>query len=197
MILNKNLFIITICFGLLQLFSACDTGEVYPPGKKIAPYCSQETIIANSKQDCSCDITFRNYIREYSFTGIKSTYVSIGPPCNQNVFKIKYINAVHDHNEPDIEFGFYLPPYSNEDFFKADTFQIDTVSIGEWKRTGGFGGPKFDVDVTFIWESVELSEGIYSGKGKFLINEEIPTSFPNYFYPVQEIPFEFCELRER
>ena len=136
-------------------------------------------------------------MHEYTYTKISSVYSHLGPPCSQNIIYISYINSVHDHNEPNYKFGFYLPTISEEEFFKPGSFHIDTISIFESSLTGGSGGPIYDVDITFIWNDVNLNEDIYSGTGKFIINKEIPTSFPGYFWPVQEIPFEFCDSRRK
>ena len=181
---------------LTIIFLGCINKDYEPPGKRLPSYCQETDFIARSKNECECSIRIQSYVNEYTFTKIESNYYSVGPPCNQNIFKIKYINSVHDHNEPDLEFGFYLPQLENKDFFKVDTFQIDTIYYGEWKATGGHGGPRYDADVTFIWDEVDLIEGIYSGKGKFIINKKIPVNYPaTYHFPRQEILFEFCQLR--
>jgi hypothetical protein len=177
-------------------FVGCNPEDYNPPGKQLPSYCDVTNTIAKSKNECACNIKIQSYVNEYTFTKIESNYYTLGPPCNQNFFIIKYINKVHDHNEPDLEFGFYLPQLENNDFFKVDTFQIDTIYYGEWSSTGGHGGPRYDADVTFIWDEVDLVEGIYSGKGKFIINKKIPVNYPaTYYFPRQEILFEFCQLR--
>jgi len=191
---NKLVFLIS-GIGMIIFLYGCYSNEPEPLGKNMPSYCSATKLIAKSYENCSCNIVFRDYINEYTFTGINSVYYQIGPPCSQNVFYISYINSVHDHNEPDYRFGFYLPMINEEDFFKPGSFNIDTISIFENSLTGGFGGPKYNIDITFMWENIELNEGIYSGTGKFIINKEIPTSFPGYSWPVQEIPFEFCSSR--
>ncbi len=38
---------------------------------------------------------------------------------------------------------------------------------------------------------VSLVGKVYSGKGRFILNKDIPSSFSGYKYPAQEIPFEF------
>ncbi len=158
--------------------------------------CSPHETIAKSFKNCNCSIQIQHYRNLYTFVKIESSYYSITPPCRQNVFKIKFTNSVHDHNEPDIDFSFYMPQYTNEEFFKIDTFQIDTMGMGAWSLSGGHGGPRYGVDVTFIWDSVKINDNIYSGKGKFIINSDIPYNLnSDYVYPAQEIPFEFCESR--
>lgn len=68
------------------------------------------------------------------------------------------------------------------------------LNYGESRQTGGQSGPRSDADVDFIWNEVKLVEGIYSGKGKFIINKKIPVNYPaTFFFPKQEISFEFCE----
>lgn len=164
-------------------------------GKEMPSYCEPTQIIASSNK-CVCNISFSNYLYytdDYTYISIESSYYEIGPPCNQNVFKIKYINSIHDHNEADYEFSFHMPRLSIEQFFAIDTFAIDTIGIYESKPTGGHGSAKYDVDVTLIWDSVSISEGVYWGSGKFIFNDSIPSIFPNYFWPKQEINFEFCK----
>jgi hypothetical protein len=187
---NTLIFIVTI-FCLLILLIGCHS-EDEQHGNYMPSYCSASKTIAKSNKDCSCRIAFKDYMYEYTYIIINSNYYQIGPPCSQNVFKIKYINSIHDHNEPDYEFGFYLPIMKEEDFFKPDTFNIDTVDIFYQHPMGGHGGPIFNVDITLIWESVSINQGMYTGRGKFIINKEIPTSYPGYKWPVQEIPFVFC-----
>lgn len=184
--------------GILLIFTfySCHTDEPEPLGENMSPYCSATKLIAQSYRNCRCNITFTDYLlHEYTYVGINSVYGQIGPPCSQNVFYINYINSVHDHNEPDYKFGFYLPILNDEDFFKPGSFKIDTIFIFENSLTGGFGGPKYNVDVTFIWDNVEYKEGIYSENGKFVINKEIKTSFSCCSWPTQEIPFVFCDSR--
>lgn len=193
----KSIILKSLIYIFLTInFFGCITEDYEPPGKQVSSYCDATKIIARSKSDCACNIKIQSYVNEYTFTKIESNYYSVGPPCNQHIFKIKYINNIHDHNEPDIEFGFYFPQLENKDFFSVDTFQVDTIYFGEWRATGGHGGPRFDADVTFIWDEVNLVEGIYSGRGKFIINKKIPVNYPaTYYFPSQEIPFEFCRLR--
>ncbi len=186
-LITGTVFLLSVC--------ACHTDESEPLGKNVSPYCSATKEIAKSFENCSCDIKFTDFMHEYTYTKISSVYSHLGPPCSQNIIYISYVNSVHDHNEPNYKFGFYLPTISEEEFFKPGSFHIDTISIYESSLTGGFGGPIYDVDITFIWDGVNLNEDIYSGTGKFIINKEIPTSFPGYFWPVQEIPFEFCGSR--
>jgi len=180
---------ILFLFVFFILFTNCEN-EAITEDKGLPEYCDPQEILAASNL-CNCSITFYDYINQQTFTSIESSYYSVGPPCNQNVFKIKYFNSIHDHNEPDIYFGLFMPQYELEDFFKIDTFQIDTVKITQKDLSGGITSPKYNVDVTLIWDSVQVDDGIYSGKGKFTINKEISSSFPKYDYPVQEIPFEF------
>ena len=174
---------------------SCKKDEPY--GYK-SPYgqCSSYKTIAKSLPNCNCSIQIQHYRNLYTFVKIESSYYSISPPCIQNVFKIRFINSVHDHNEPNIDFSFYMPQYTKEEFFRIDTFQIDTMGMGAWSISGGHGGPRYGVDVTFIWDSVKINDNIYSGKGKFIINTDIPHNlYPDYDYPAQEIPFEFRESR--
>ena len=127
-----------------------------------------------------------------TYTKINSVYSQIGPPCSQNILSISYVNSVHDHNEQDFTFNLYLPIMKDEDFFKPDTFHVDTILILEPYPYGGSAGVSWNADITLIWDSVTISQGIYSGSGKFIINKEIPSTFPKYNWAVQEIPFKFC-----
>jgi hypothetical protein len=78
-----------------------------------------------------------------------------------------------------------------KDFFKPGSIQINELDIYEESLCGGMGGPASNVDITLIWDEVSLDGSIYSGKGRFIINKDIPSSFAGYKYPAQEIPFEF------
>lgn len=189
----KKTLVALFFIPVILFLCGCQKDEPEALGKGIQPYCQPEKLIAKSYLNCYCDISFTDYIHKYTYVKITSAYYQVGPPYLQNVFYINYINSVHNHNEPDYKFGFYLPRIADKDFFKPDTFQIDTLFIFESSLTGGHGGPVFNVDISFIWLNVEINEGIYSGSGKFIINEKIPTSFPGYTWPEQEILFEFCD----
>ncbi len=194
--MNSKLSIF-LFFSLSSIFfiNGCISDDQPTPlGKNMYSPCGGIATIAKSKADCKCNIVFKDYVNEYTFTGIQSAYYKFGPVCKQNMLFIKFFNSVQDHNEPNYEFGFYLPQLANEDFFKIDTFQIDTLHYGESRLSGGHSGPIYDANVVLIWDEVNLADGIYSGKGKFIINKEIPVNYPaTYFFPKQEIPFEFCE----
>lgn len=193
---SKPPIFIVICLSIIFILSACKKDEPQALGRNFQTSCGVTEKIAQSRNDCQCSIIFRDYVNTYTFTSIESTYNILGPACKQNLFTIKYINSTHDHNETDFEFGFYLPQFTNEEFFRIDTFRVDTIYYGEWRPSGGHGGPRYDADVVFIWDEVYLNEGIYSGEGKFIINKRIPVNYPaTFFFPAQEIPFEFCELR--
>jgi len=195
MLIIRIIQFLVIFFALLN-FSGCKIEDEPQAlgGNSYSP-CGGIAIIAKSKADCKTNIVFKDYVNEYTFTGIQSAYYKLGPICKQNMLFIKFINSVHDHNETDFEFGFYMPQFLNEQFFKPDTFMIDTLYYGEKRLTGGHGGPKFDADVLFIWNEVSLNDSVYSGKGKFIINKKIPVNYPaTYFFPEQEISFEFCKL---
>lgn len=176
---------------LIALFSTgCNKTEDSGYSKFPPNYCELTGTAAHSLQT-SCNIQFWDIMHKYTYIGIESSFYSLGPPCNRSLFEIKYINSKHDHNEPDYEFVLKMNPTNPADFFKQGTIKINELDIFESKLTGGGGGPVRDVDITLIWDEVLLVGSVYSGKGKFIINKDIPSSFPGYKYPAQEIPFEF------
>jgi hypothetical protein len=128
---------------------------------------------------------------KYTYVGIESSFYTIGPPCNQSAFAIKYINSKHDHNEPNYTFVLKMNPIDKVDFFKQGSIKISELDIFQSQLTGGGGGPAQNVDITLIWDEVLLVGTVYSGKGRFILNKDIPSSFTGYKYPAQEIPFEF------
>jgi hypothetical protein len=142
-------------------------------------WCQATKIDAQSIKS-SCNIQFWDIMHQYTYVSIESSFYFLGPPCSQSAFEIKYINSKHDHNEPDYSF----------------VFKISELDIYERQSNAGGGGPMGNVDITLIWDEVTLSGSVYSGKGKFIINKDIPSSFPGYKYPAQEIPFEF-QTRDR
>jgi hypothetical protein len=184
-----------IIFVTLFILPGCNIeDEPQGLGGNMHSPCGGIAIIAKSKADCNTKIVFKDYINEFTFTGIQSAYYKLGPVCKQNMLFIKFFNSVHDHNEPNYEFGFYLPQFSNDEFFKIDTFQIDTIHYGESRLTGSHSKPIYDANVIFIWDEVSLNDSIYYGKGKFIINKKIPVNYPaTYFFPEQEISFELCK----
>jgi hypothetical protein len=129
---------------------------------------------------------------KYTYTGIESSFYTLNAPCDESVFSIKYINSVHDHNEPNYTFVMKMDPLMKNEFFKPGSYRINDLTILEEKLTGSGGASYFDVDITLVWEEVSLDGAIYSGKGKIVFHKDIPhSSFPNYRYPAQEIAFEF------
>lgn len=153
-------------------------------------WCLPTEIIARSiKTDCN--IQFWDIMHNFTYVSIESSFYTIGPPCNRSAFSIKYINSKHDHNEPDYTFILKMDIIDKKDFFKSGSIKISELDIFQSKLTGGGGGPVKNVDITLIWDEVSLVGAVYSGKGRFIINKDIPSSFPDYKYPAQEIPFEF------
>lgn len=150
-----------------------------------------ETIARSIKTDCN--IQFWDIMFKYTYVRIESSFYTIGAPCNQSAFAIKYINSKHDHNEPDYTFILKMSQIDKKYFFKPGSIKINDFDIFESKLTGGGGGPVTNVDITLIWDEVSLIGNVYSGKGRFIINKDIPSSFPDYKYPAQEIAFEFHE----
>ena len=80
---------------------------------------------------------------------------------------------------------------TRNEFFKPGSIQINKLDIYEESLCGGIGGPASNVDITLIWDEVSLIGSVYSGKGRFIINKDIPSSSKGYYYPAQELPFEF------
>lgn len=153
-------------------------------------WCRSTEIAAHSIKS-SCNIQFWDIMHKYTYVSIESSFYNIGPPCNQSAFSIKYVNSKHDHNEPDYTFTMKMNPIDKKDFFKPGSMKISELDIFESKLTGGVGGPAQNVDITLIWDEVSLVGKVYSGKGRFILNKDIPSSFAGYKYPAQEIPFEF------
>lgn len=139
----------------------------------------------------NCNIKFWDIMYEYTYVWIESSFYTLEAPCNESVFKVKYMNSLHDHNEPDYTFILKMNYIKRNDFFKPDTINVKLFSIEEDELTGGsiVGYP--NADVTLIWDEVSLTGNTYSGKGKIVIHKDIPYYYPAYKYPAQEIPFEF------
>ena len=181
--------------SMLLLFLICFSGcreDMEPTGKGM-PYriCTTREGIVNSIKT-NCNIEFWDYMYKYTYTSIESDFYTLNAPCNETVFSIKYINSVHDHNEPDYKFDLKLNPLSKDEFFKPGSYQVNNLLIWEERHTSGSGAAYSEADITVVWEEVTLSGAIYSGKGKIVIHKDIPhSSFPNYNYPAQEIQFEF------
>lgn len=138
-----------------------------------------------------CNIQFWDIMFKYTYVRLESLFYTLDAPCNESVFQIKYINSVHDHCEPDYTFTLKMNATTREEFFKPGSIRINKLDIYEESLCGGVGGPASNVDITLIWDEVSLKGNVYSGKGRFIINKDIPSSFPDYHYPAQEIPFEF------
>lgn len=155
-------------------------------------YLCQTIGIISQSIKTKCNIQFWDFMHLYTYTTLESSFYTLSEPCNQSVFSIKYTNSIHDHNEPDYTFLLKMNFIEKEKFFKPGSFVIDELYIYEEKLTGGSGQYYPNIDITFVWDEVSLSGSIYSGKGKIIINKEIlHSSFANYKYPAQQIPFEF------
>jgi hypothetical protein len=152
--------------------------------------CQTTEIVARSLKT-NCNIKFWDIMYQYTYVSIESSFYTTGVPCNQSVFAIKYTNSKHDHCENDYTFTFKMDRIDKKDFFKPGSIQINELDIYEESLCGGMGGPASNVDITLIWDEVSLDGSVYSGKGRFIINKDIPSSFKGYKYPAQEIPFEF------
>lgn len=148
--------------------------------------------------DSDCDIQFWDIMHKYTYVRNESLFYTLDAPRNESVFQIKYINSKHDHCEPDYTFTLKMNAMKRDEFFKPGSIQISKLDIYEESLCGGVGGPAQNVDITLIWDEVSLIDNVYSGKGRFILNKDIPSSFAGYKYPAQEIPFEFHERdRER
>lgn len=177
---------------ILIAFYGC-AEEMEAPGKGIPPRytCSTTDGIVKSIP-ADCRIEFWDFMHKYTYTGIESSFYTLKAPCNESVFNVKYINSVHDHNEPDYTFILKLNPLTKTEFFQPGSFKVNEFAIQEWQRTGGGQTPYTGVEVSVVWQEVTLAGGTYSGKGKIIFPSDFPHfSFPNYKYPAQEIPFEF------
>lgn len=149
-----------------------------------------------SSFNTDCNIQFWDIMYKYTYVSLESTFYTLAAPCNESVFKIKYINSKHDHCEPDYTFTLKMNSMKKDEFFKPGSIKVTGLDIYEESLCGGVGGPVSNVDITLIWEEVSLIGNYYAGKGRFIINKDIPSSFSGYKYPAQEIPFEF-HPRER
>lgn len=194
----KIIRLIAVIIILTALFgTGCQESE--DTNTKQYPWTSCRTteVVARSIKT-NCNIQFWDITSQYTYVSIESSFFTTGAPCNQSAFAIKYINSKHDHCEPDYTFTLKMNRIDKEDFFKPGSIQINDLDIYYEKLCGGMGGPVSNVDITLIWDEVSLVGSVYSGKGRFILNKDIPTSFPGYKYPAQEIPFEFHERdRER
>lgn len=177
---------------LMTAFYGC-AEEMEHTGKGM-PYmynCSTTEGIAKSIP-ADCSIEFWDFMHKYTYTGIESSFYTSKAPCNESVFSVKYINSVHDHNEPDYTFILKLNPLTKAEFFQPGSFKVNEFAIQEQKLTGGGRTPYSGVEATVVWQEVALTGGNYSGKGKIIFPSDFPHfSYPNYSYPAQEIPFEF------
>lgn len=141
--------------------------------------------------ETDCTIQFWDIMYKYTYVRLESTFYTLAAPCKESVFRIKYINSKHDHCEPDYTFTLKMNAMTRDEFFKPGSIRINKLDIYKESLCGGVGGPASNVDITLIWDEVSLVGSVYSGKGRFILNKDIPTSFPGYTYPAQEILFEF------
>lgn len=103
-----------------------------------------------------------------------------------NIFKIECQSKIYYYT-----FTMKMNAMKRDEFFKPGSIQINKLDIYEESLCGGVGGPASNVEITLIWDEVLLIGNYYTGKGRFVINKDIPSSFSCYKYPAQEIPFEF------
>lgn len=179
-----------ILFFSIIFLQACkeknEDERKYPPN-----YCFVTEIVATSRYT-TCNVQFEDIVNKFTYIGNESSFYTLGKPCNRSVFSIRYTNSKHDHNEPDYTFMLKMDYMNKEDFFRPDSLKISSFSLREEKLTGGGEETYQDVDITLVWLEVALNGNRYSGKGKIIINKDIPhSSFAGFKYPAQEIPFKF------
>ncbi|MDP3643505.1 MAG: hypothetical protein Q8S54_09995 [Bacteroidota bacterium] len=194
----KIIRLITVFIILTAVIgTGCQESEDSYPKQYPGYQCRATEPIARSI-NTDCNIQFWDIMFKYTYVKLESYFYTVGAPCNESVFRIKYINSKHDHCEPDYTFTLKMNAMTRDEFFKPGSIQINKLDIYEESLCGGIGGPASNVDITLIWDEVSLVGSVYSGKGRFIINKDIPSSFPGYKYPAQEIPFEFhARDRER
>jgi len=187
----KTIRLITV-FIILTAVIGTGCQESEDSNTKQAPWvsCQITETIARSI-DTDCNIQFLDFMHKYTYVRIESSFYTTGAPCNQSAFAIKYINSKHDHCEPDYTFTLKMNRIDKKDFFKQGSIHINDLDIYYQKLCGGMGGPVSNVDITLIWDEVSLTGNYYTGRGRFIINKDIPSYLPDYKYPAQEIPFEF------
>ena len=160
--------------------------------KQIPGYQCRATAPSAKSIDTDCNIQFWDIISKYTYIKLESSFYTLAAPCSESVFKIKYVNSKHDHNEPDYTFKLKMKAMTRDEFFKPGSIKVNGISIYDEKPAGGVESPYSNVDITLIWDEVSLINNVYSGKGRIVFNKDIPHfSFANYKYPAQEIPFEF------
>jgi hypothetical protein len=175
---------------ILVFFLGCKNQDNMEHGNNPFNWCYPTEIFARSVKS-DCNIQFWDILFKYTYVKIESSFYSIGAPCNENIFEIKYINSLHDHCENDYTFKLNLSTLTKEEFFKKGSFPVSKFSIWEESLCGGHGSNYTDVDITLVWDEVSVVGKIYSGKGKFIINKDIPFGVDTLNYPAQEIPFIF------
>ncbi|HET6559534.1 MAG TPA: hypothetical protein VFG54_19580 [Prolixibacteraceae bacterium] len=183
---------VIVLLVLLTAFIGCrEEAEPVEKGMHFLYTCPTSEGIAKSIP-ADCRIEFWDFMNKFTYTGLESNFYTLKAPCNESVFSIKYINSVHDHNEPDYTFILRLNPFTKGEFFQPGTYKVKEFYIGYKNLTSG-GQEYYPVkDVSVVWEEVALDGEIYSGKGKIIFPSDFPhSSFPGYYYPAQEIPFEF------
>jgi hypothetical protein len=189
MIRLKHIKLIAIALFLLVL-QGCKEPEDYNTKQYPFYQCRATEPLARSI-NTDCNIQFWDIMYKYTYVRLESSFYTLAAPCNESVFRIKYINSLHDHCEPDYTFTLKMKAMTRDEFFKPGSIQINKLDIYKEELCGGVGGPASNVDITLIWDEVSLVGNVYSGKGRFIINKDIPSSSKGYNYPAQEIPFEF------
>lgn len=182
---------IVLVIILASLIGCVKKEESSALGEHYVNQCSTREGISKSIP-ANCNIEFWDFMYKYTYTGIESEFYTFNVPCNESVFSVKYINSVHDHNEPDYRFILKMDPLTRAEFFQPGTYKVKEFNIGYNNLTSGGQEHYSRKDVTVVWEEVALDGEIYSGKGKIIFPSDFPhSSFTGYYYPAQEIPFEF------
>lgn len=186
----KHIKLLAVILFLLGLQGCQESEDSYT--KQYPGYQCRATEPLASSINTDCNIQFWDIMFKYTYVKLESSFYTLAAPCNESVFKIKYINSKHDHNEPDYTFTLKMNPMRRDEFFKPGSFKVNELSIFDEQPSGGVVSPYSNVDVTLIWDEVSLIGNVYSGKGRIVFNKDIPHfSYANYKYPAQEIPFEF------
>jgi hypothetical protein len=127
----------------------------------------------------------------YYFQKLDASLYSHQPTSKQNVFIISLIDTIHPIYGI-LELRIFTDLMTPEDFFKAGTFDIDSIQINHFLYKINFTDDPWGIEAIFTWETSSYENMSFKGKGSFeIINYADGPYLSGAYYPAQKINFEF------
>ena len=122
----------------------------------------------------------------YKFNKVEACYSSYTPTSNHNIFMVNIIDTTEAFDY--VIFEIFTSHIEPESFFKRDSFEIEKIRV----ERSGIREDFDNINTYFIWDSVTLNNGNFTGKARLKIPKELVGKLnPDIFYSKQELKFEF------